>query len=515
LSALRDLIQSELGAQLGRSKATFRLWQDKEAIAPGKLWEAEINAAVQQSLFFIPVVTPRMVNSAHCQFEFDAFLARERALGRTDLVFPILYVPVPGLANKTQQDNHPVLSYIAKRQYVDWQTFRYSDVTLPATLQEVARFCNKIVEALMLSWVSPEERALQEEAAARARAEEERRREEAESRRRAEEEARRRDADAQAQRLAEERRQADAEAKLRADEEERRKRAEAEARQRAEKERRAGEAEAKQRAEQDRTFAAAKRADSVGAMEKFLAAYPASHLVTEAAALRTMLLEREETYGGAMRSDDAAVLEAFLNRYPTGKPADEVRKRLRRLGQPAEPAVPRWRMPVDAILGRTGTAPLASNQAPCFPVSLLKLAVMSICTFGMYQVYWFYKNWNLIKQRQRSNILPFWRTFFTVLFCYQCFDEIREQARKLALPQLPPAGPLAAGWIITNLLFMLPVVWIFSFVFILPVQRVANRINSIATPHHEVNQRFTGWNWVGIALGAIWLLLAIIGTIVR
>src|SRR6185312_3347298 len=87
LSALREVIQQELGAQLGRSKATFRLWQDKAAIAPGKLWETEINNAVTQSAFFIPIVTPRMINSRYCQFEFDAFQARERAMARNDLVF--------------------------------------------------------------------------------------------------------------------------------------------------------------------------------------------------------------------------------------------------------------------------------------------------------------------------------------------------------------------------------------------------------------------------------------------
>jgi hypothetical protein len=42
LSALRESIQHELRAQLGRSMKTFRLWQDREAIAAGKLWEAEI-----------------------------------------------------------------------------------------------------------------------------------------------------------------------------------------------------------------------------------------------------------------------------------------------------------------------------------------------------------------------------------------------------------------------------------------------------------------------------------------
>ena|SRR6516162_2512134 len=91
LSALRDAIQGELSGQLGRSKATFRLWQDQAAIAPGQLWESQIKTAIEQAVFFIPIVTPRAVNSHHCKFEFEAFLARERALGRADLVFPLLY----------------------------------------------------------------------------------------------------------------------------------------------------------------------------------------------------------------------------------------------------------------------------------------------------------------------------------------------------------------------------------------------------------------------------------------
>jgi hypothetical protein len=43
LCALRDGIQRELSAQLGRSKRNFHLWQDQAAIAPGKLWELELN----------------------------------------------------------------------------------------------------------------------------------------------------------------------------------------------------------------------------------------------------------------------------------------------------------------------------------------------------------------------------------------------------------------------------------------------------------------------------------------
>ena len=54
LSALRERIQRELRGQLGRSPKTFRLWQDKQAIASGKLWEEEIKTAVGQAVLLHP-----------------------------------------------------------------------------------------------------------------------------------------------------------------------------------------------------------------------------------------------------------------------------------------------------------------------------------------------------------------------------------------------------------------------------------------------------------------------------
>jgi TIR domain len=195
LSALREGIQRELSAQLGRSKATFRLWQDQVAIAPGQLWESEIKAAVEQAVFFIPIVTPRAVNSHHCKFEFEAFLARERALDRNDLVFPLLYIGLPALEDEAQWRKDPVLSTIGTRQYVDWRPFRHRDVHEPAVREAIERFCSKIVEALRRPWASPEERRKQQEIEAQQRAKAARQAEDqkwlAEAARRAEEEERR------------------------------------------------------------------------------------------------------------------------------------------------------------------------------------------------------------------------------------------------------------------------------------------------------------------------------------
>ena len=126
----------------------FRLWQDKEAIAPGTLWESEIKAAVAQSVFFIPIITPTTVRSEYCRFEFDAFLAREQAYGRSDLIFPILYIRVPALEDSTLWQADPVLSIIARRQYVDWREFRHRDVYSTPVGEAIERLCSKIVEAL-------------------------------------------------------------------------------------------------------------------------------------------------------------------------------------------------------------------------------------------------------------------------------------------------------------------------------------------------------------------------------
>jgi len=264
LSKLRDAIQRELGSQLGADRKHFRIWQDKEAIALGTLWESKIKDGIDKSLFFIPIVTPRAVGSRHCKVEFESFIERERALGRDDLVFPVLYIAVPALEAEEEWRSDPVLSIIGTRQYVDWRDYRFIDVDNSAFSQEIAGFCDKIVKALRKPWVSPEERRRQEEAAALRRAEEERIRQEAEATKRAEKEARRRKEEAEAQRRADEERiQREAQARKREVEEARRRQEEAEAQRRAEEAKRRQEeaaADAARRAEEERGAKEAERA---------------------------------------------------------------------------------------------------------------------------------------------------------------------------------------------------------------------------------------------------------------
>jgi hypothetical protein len=193
LSDLRRQIYRELRTQLGRE---LKLWQDTEAIPGGAEWEREIKHAISCSVFFIPIVTPSLVTSSYCRLEFDAFLAREGALGRDNLIFPLLYVRVPALESEELWRQDSILAVIGRRQYFDWKKFRHRSFTEAETKETIEQFCRDIVESLRQPWVSPTERRAEEDVEAR-RIKEQTRREQKEKRLRAKTESRQKAAEAE------------------------------------------------------------------------------------------------------------------------------------------------------------------------------------------------------------------------------------------------------------------------------------------------------------------------------
>ena len=153
------------------------------------------------------------------------------------------------MLDEAEWRDDPVLSIVAKRQYVDWRRYRYVSVDTPAFGEAIDHFCGKIAETLRRRWISPEERRQLEAEAKRRAEEEERARQEAEARRQAEEQERlRKEALAKKRAEDEAREREQAEAKRRAEDEER-VRQEAEAKRQAEEqERLRKEALANQRA---------------------------------------------------------------------------------------------------------------------------------------------------------------------------------------------------------------------------------------------------------------------------
>ncbi len=151
-----------------------------------------------------------------------------------------------------------------------------------------------------------------------------------------------------------------------------------------------------------------------------------------------------------------------------------------------------------------------------FTASVLKFVVMSVCTMGIYQLYWFYKNWKLIRERTGQKIRPFWRAFFSPLWAYSCFKEIKVGAGECKIQESLPIGLFAIAYFLLCVTSMLPEpYWLISFVSILPlipVNSVALKVSQHSDDGYVQNGRFTALNWVGMVVGGCGLIFTIIAT---
>jgi hypothetical protein len=159
----------------------------------------------------------------------------------------------------------------------------------------------------------------------------------------------------------------------------------------------------------------------------------------------------------------------------------------------------------------------AYRAIPQFNVSVLKLAVMSLCTLGFYQLYWSYKQWDAIRRRDKQAISPGWRAFFAPLWAFSLFPKIHELATKHGLPAAWSATGLALGFFVLGATWRLPapysLIALFAFLPLLVVQRAVNELNAIAAPEADRNDKYTGKNLVVIVLGALLLVLVILGNL--
>lgn len=150
-----------------------------------------------------------------------------------------------------------------------------------------------------------------------------------------------------------------------------------------------------------------------------------------------------------------------------------------------------------------------------FPTSTTKLVVMSICTFGIYQLYWFYKNWQFIKESQGLKIRPFWRAIFIFIFCHSLFKTVRDYAKDNNVHAEYSPEWLTFGFIFISIMWKLPdpvgIVSSFAVLTLLPVQGAINAINTKVSPNVRINDKFKGWNIAGIILGVILWALVFIG----
>lgn len=156
-----------------------------------------------------------------------------------------------------------------------------------------------------------------------------------------------------------------------------------------------------------------------------------------------------------------------------------------------------------------------SREIAFFPVSTLKFVLMTLFTLGIYEVYWFYKNFSYLRHQREDGSMPFWRAVFSIFFCYGLFASIKTKCEERGVTCSFKPGMTAVVYILVGITWKLPESWwmisLFSFLPLIPAQKAIQALNDQNAPRDELNERFSTGNIVAMVFGGILLALCILG----
>lgn len=121
LSRIRRKLETEVRAFVGDDE--LEVFQDTDDIEPGDLWEKKLRDAIDESAFFIPVLTPYYFNRPSCRRELEAWLTNYRTPNLRKRILPMGFVPLTKkTGNGSPKDSLRV--ELDKLQHVDLSRFR-------------------------------------------------------------------------------------------------------------------------------------------------------------------------------------------------------------------------------------------------------------------------------------------------------------------------------------------------------------------------------------------------------
>ncbi|MCY1059394.1 TIR domain-containing protein [Nannocystis sp. SCPEA4] len=120
ISGLREAIEEEIRLLTGDEE--FSIFQDVQ-LGLGESWQRRLATELQQASFLLPIVQPMFFTNEACRAELTAFLERERALGRDDLILPIYYIDCEDFGPQAED---PLVRAVAGRRYADCRDIRHA-----------------------------------------------------------------------------------------------------------------------------------------------------------------------------------------------------------------------------------------------------------------------------------------------------------------------------------------------------------------------------------------------------
>lgn len=161
-----------------------------------------------------------------------------------------------------------------------------------------------------------------------------------------------------------------------------------------------------------------------------------------------------------------------------------------------------------------------------FSTPLTRLVLLSVLTFGFYELFWFYKNWEAIKKAEQQQLSPFWRAIFAVFYCHSLFKKVLQSAKKYGYGDSYSPEFLATLYVllffigngvsmIEDTTFEFDIVWLLvavsPFVPLLLVQKAINFNNSKIIQNYNERRKFLKGEILLMIFGTILFSLVLLG----
>jgi hypothetical protein len=165
---------------------------------------------------------------------------------------------------------------------------------------------------------------------------------------------------------------------------------------------------------------------------------------------------------------------------------------------------------------------------PFYVVSVRKFFILYLVTFGLYRLYWFYKNWRLHSAQPGSEkVWPWARAIFSIFFTHSLFGYVEDRLSQKGEGQDWKLNDLASmvvgvaivhniidrmankdiGSPVTDIISILLI--FFSAALLSKAQRAVNV--ACGDSEGKTNNNLTAGNYVWIVIGAIVWILGLIG----
>ena len=162
------------------------------------------------------------------------------------------------------------------------------------------------------------------------------------------------------------------------------------------------------------------------------------------------------------------------------------------------------------------TAPLndevtsgSSSSNLFYTVGNTKFIILSVATFGVFPLYWFYKNWKVASIREDRAYRAFWRALFLPLWTFSMGSHFIKYGEAAGITLRLATVPLGVLYLIFNLSGSLPdPYWIASmvaFVPLIPFEAAACALNNTEGQEGPTKP---GYSWIQILLIVVGIGLA-------